>query len=95
MCAPACDYSIITRADIAGNLWWHIHGALGDERPSKALIMHEDRAIQESIALAMGQERIDATASAFEAEGDQLSACLLYTSPSPRDGLLSRMPSSA
>ena len=25
----------------------------------------------------------------------QSSACLLYTSPSPRDGLLSRMPSSA
>ena len=24
-----------------------------------------------------------------------ISACLLYTSPSPRDGLLSRMPSSA
>ena len=24
-----------------------------------------------------------------------LSGCLLYTSPSPRDGLLSRMPSSA
>ena len=24
-----------------------------------------------------------------------LSSCLLYTSPSPRDGLLSRMPSSA
>ena len=27
--------------------------------------------------------------------GDQLLVCLLYTSPSPRDGLLSRMPSSA
>ena len=31
--------------------------------------------------------------------GDQLSTaattCLLYTSPSPRDGLLARMPSSA
>ena len=26
---------------------------------------------------------------------EQLFACLLYTSPSPRDGLLSRMPSSA
>ena len=26
---------------------------------------------------------------------DDVSACLLYTSPSPRDGLLSRMPSSA
>ena len=25
----------------------------------------------------------------------QAAACLLYTSPSPRDGLLSRMPSSA
>ena len=25
----------------------------------------------------------------------ELSDCLLYTSPSPRDGLLSRMPSSA
>ena len=28
-------------------------------------------------------------------EGSSLSLCLLYTSPSPRDGLLSRMPSSA
>ena len=27
--------------------------------------------------------------------GDIYSFCLLYTSPSPRDGLLSRMPSSA
>ena len=26
---------------------------------------------------------------------EQVVACLLYTSPSPRDGLLSRMPSSA
>ena len=32
-----------------------------------------------------------------DAEGDweQMHDCLLYTSPSPRDGLLSRMPSSA
>ena len=28
-------------------------------------------------------------------ESEELIACLLYTSPSPRDGLLSRMPSSA
>ena len=28
-------------------------------------------------------------------KSDLISACLLYTSPSPRDGLLSRMPSSA
>ena len=36
----------------------------------------------------------------LDVEGDcdvprLLTACLLYTSPSPRDGLLSRMPSSA
>ena len=32
----------------------------------------------------------------FPPEADlQLGICLLYTSPSPRDGLLSRMPSSA
>ena len=37
------------------------------------------------------------TRLAFELGMNQLggSACLLYTSPSPRDGLLSRMPSSA
>ena len=31
----------------------------------------------------------------FAAEGASCFVCLLYTSPSPRDGLLSRMPSSA
>ena len=30
-----------------------------------------------------------------EADAAQANYCLLYTSPSPRDGLLSRMPSSA
>ena len=28
-------------------------------------------------------------------DGREIETCLLYTSPSPRDGLLSRMPSSA
>ena len=31
----------------------------------------------------------------FQQEFGQIYSCLLYTSPSPRDGLLSRMPSSA
>ena len=35
------------------------------------------------------------TAMADAELGDEAYGCLLYTSPSPRDGLLSRMPSSA
>ena len=31
----------------------------------------------------------------FKLDQERLCNCLLYTSPSPRDGLLSRMPSSA
>ena len=31
----------------------------------------------------------------YLAQPDEVDNCLLYTSPSPRDGLLSRMPSSA
>ena len=41
-----------------------------------------DRAIQERVLKLMRKS-------------DDSSTCLLYTSPSPRDGLLSRMPSSA
>ena len=34
-------------------------------------------------------------AQSLRQRGEKSSSCLLYTSPSPRDGLLSRMPSSA
>ena len=43
-----------------------------------------------SIPQQHNEDRDDATLAAARAVG-----CLLYTSPSPRDGLLSRMPSSA
>ena len=33
--------------------------------------------------------------SKIKSDFDEIVPCLLYTSPSPRDGLLSRMPSSA
>ena len=33
--------------------------------------------------------------AAIQIRMEELNLCLLYTSPSPRDGLLSRMPSSA
>ena len=47
----------------------------------------------------IGGEWVDSdTKKTFETlnpEDNKPWACLLYTSPSPRDGLLSRMPSSA
>ena len=63
------------------------------------------------IALYTNAASLDATTAAYTATGEssggnyvaggqnltitQVTTCLLYTSPSPRDGLLSRMPSSA
>ena len=39
--------------------------------------------------------KVDSAIRVFASAVGPLSHCLLYTSPSPRDGLLSRMPSSA
>ena len=73
----------------------------------KTLVTSERRAKVLEASLAEARASLDAaradgaTASAeraeARAEGDaaRAEACLLYTSPSPRDGLLSRMPSSA
>ena len=45
---------------------------------------------------AYTKEEVDVLIAAAVKEAvDQARDCLLYTSPSPRDGLLSRMPSSA
>ena len=40
-------------------------------------------------------ESVLSAAGAIEGYKNKYDTCLLYTSPSPRDGLLSRMPSSA
>ena len=45
---------------------------------------------QSELVAAMVRERLG-----LETELVAITTCLLYTSPSPRDGLLSRMPSSA
>ena len=41
------------------------------------------------------RQLIDVTVVDFPENTQRFKICLLYTSPSPRDGLLSRMPSSA
>ena len=68
--------------------------------------MLKNTAIAEGIAKAhplkrLGEGKDSASLAKFLITEDsswvtgQIIACLLYTSPSPRDGLLSRMPSSA
>ena len=43
----------------------------------------------------LGHPGIKATTFEYAEINDEMLACLLYTSPSPRDRSLSRMPSSA
>ena len=45
--------------------------------------------------LVKDEKNYDKFDRAFEIYFKGIETCLLYTSPSPRDGLLSRMPSSA
>ena len=48
-----------------------------------------------TITAELAANRVDLDAWMAMPEGEGTGSCLLYTSPSPRDGLLSRMPSSA
>ena len=59
---------------------------------------YTDEELQETIYRELGEvidELFDFLASLPAWIVRQFTGCLLYTSPSPRDGLLSRMPSSA
>ena len=49
------------------------------------------------LELSLNRVDVGSTVNVNETERNinQFNTCLLYTSPSPRDGLLSRMPSSA
>ena len=71
-------------------------------------IMDRGDLVSDEIVIALIEEQLDANkdAAGFIFDGfprtvaqaealDVALTCLLYTSPSPRDGLLSRMPSSA
>ena len=58
------------------------------EKLKKDLLLAKEDGLEKKVA----QEHADKN---LELEKFQGKTCLLYTSPSPRDGLLSRMPSSA
>ena len=58
---------------------------------------HQDKNL-DIFAIAIGNQKGKekfCSFTGFREENLKVVSCLLYTSPSPRDGLLSRMPSSA
>ena len=59
--------------------------------------LSESEITRERLSLEEAVRKVESEAAqrAREASRSGGSRCLLYTSPSPRDGLLSRMPSSA
>ena len=61
---------------------------------SQILITHPLPSV-ETVCSILQQEELQREVLEEEQSINEASACLLYTSPSPRDGLLSRMPSSA
>ena len=56
-------------------------------------VEHDTKSLQSRIQGIL--RRLDDAEGASRDAVRTLASCLLYTSPSPRDGLLSRMPSSA
>src|SRR5664279_4334332 len=85
---------ILIKTEACGVCHTDLHAAHGDWpiKPTLPFIPGHE-AIGPVVAVGLGVTIVK--------EGDRVgvpwlySACLLYTSPSPRDGLLSRMPSSA
>ena len=59
-----------------------------------AVLLHQPYVGTEHILLGLLKEPGPVISDVLP-EGVNYETCLLYTSPSPRDGLLSRMPSSA
>ena len=63
------------------------------EDPSRLSVVFDEVVIKERLKVEGGTSRT--ILSNFDGPVNFSKDCLLYTSPSPRDGLLSRMPSSA
>ena len=82
--------TIVTLTDPTGNaVAWGSSGTAGFRGSRKSTAFAAQRAGEDAAKKAMdqGMRQVDVYVRG--------PGCLLYTSPSPRDGLLSRMPSSA
>ena len=71
--------------------------AIAVERPAYDDTFEQLELFADVLARVRSQYVVEVDDSALieDAMNGMLQSCLLYTSPSPRDGLLSRMPSSA
>ena len=83
------------------NLYQYL-SELGEEvkvvRNDSITIDEIEKIMPERIVISPGPGRPESAGisnDAVKSFGERIPICLLYTSPSPRDGLLSRMPSSA
>ena len=85
---------------------FHIGGAASSSSEDDSIISRNDGSVifSDDIKSVKNKDKLEvvisrnSTLSISDNQGkivEQYKICLLYTSPSPRDGLLSRMPSSA
>ena len=70
----------------------------GDKFPSVTTVISNNKEKMAGIArwrARVGEEKANNISKRSTGRGTKYHSCLLYTSPSPRDATLSRMPSSA
>ena len=72
-----------------------LNEAEGEILENDALIRTLESIKKEAARIAIEVEKTDETLEEIKEVSDEYQPCLLYTSPSPRDATLSRMPSSA
>ena len=105
--AAARDVEALDKANTCAHQWRaeaerlraQLADALADnvakERELEAAETRVEDAAREMARDMFVKSQIDQEALADDEDFREIMGCLLYTSPSPRDGLLSRMPSSA
>ena len=67
---------------------------MNNQSKKVAIITGAGQGMGKAVALNLASESCNIVINDLN-ENSGIETCLLYTSPSPRDGLLSRMPSSA
>ena len=93
-CHNFSDFRKLAKKKLPSPIFHYIDGAADDE-----ITYNRNTSAFDDVDLVpnvlRGVENVDLSTTIFGKKLELPFYCLLYTSPSPRDGLLSRMPSSA